>query len=378
MHLVFVFTFDYELLTWDSSGQINRELNYFNELKSQVFKKITIVTYGDNNDLKYLSKFKNIEILPIYTLTKKPNIKILRYLKSFFYPFLIKKNIKFGPNVIIRQHQLNGSWVSIILKFITRSKLVIRTGYDMYSFSIYSKKNIVIRFLYFLLTQFALIFSNVYTVTSETDKVFLEKNFFTRKKIFLIPNWAKIMNIRGVEKRVDSTLLSIGRIEEQKNLFYLIDLIEDSNFKLLHIGDGSLRKSLEEYARLKKVKLEIIRYVDNNEVYEVLRKHLFFISTSRYEGNSKTILEALGSGCVVFASDIPNNKELIKDGYNGFLIDISRKFDNQKINKLISNKKFIKEIQNNAINKINTDYSLTKIIELEKKLINNFYSSKSN
>lgn len=374
MHLVFVFTFDYELLTWDNSGQISRELLYFNELKSQVFKKITIVTYGDNNDLKYLSKFKNIEILPIYTLTKKPNNKILRYLKSFYYPFLIKKNIKFGSNVVIRQHQLNGSWVSIILKFITRSKLVIRTGYDMYSFSIYSKKNIVIRFLYFMLTQFALFFSNVYTVTSETDRIFLEKKFFTRKKIFFIPNWANIINIRRDEKRIDNTIVSIGRIEEQKNLFYLIDLIEHSNFKLMHIGDGSLRKSLEEYARFKKVNLQIIRYVENSEVYEVLRKHLFFISTSHYEGNSKTILEALGSGCVVFASDIPNNKELIKDGFNGFLIDISRKFDNQKIINLVSNKIFIKEIQNNAINKINTDYSLSKIIELEKRLIKEFFS----
>ena len=45
----------------------------------------------------------------------------------------------------------------------------------------------------------------------------------------------------------------------------------------------------------------------------------FFLTTSTYEGNPKSVLEALSSQCIIFASNIPNHQELIKDGVNGFL-----------------------------------------------------------
>ena len=103
MHLVFVFTFDYELLTWDNSGQISRELLYFNELKSQVFKKITIVTYGDNNDLQYLSKFKNsfkindeksIKKIVLKKINFKQKLKIKRKLYRLGN-LILKNNLKY-------------------------------------------------------------------------------------------------------------------------------------------------------------------------------------------------------------------------------------------------------------------------------------------
>ena len=46
----------------------------------------------------------------------------------------------------------------------------------------------------------------------------------------------------------------------------------------------------------------------------------FFIQLSIYEGNPKTILEAMSAGCIVVVSNIPNNEDIVKDGINGFLI----------------------------------------------------------
>ena len=48
-------------------------------------------------------------------------------------------------------------------------------------------------------------------------------------------------------------------------------------------------------------------------------KYNYFLTTSLYEGNPKTVLEALSSQCIVFASDIKNHEEIINDGVNGFL-----------------------------------------------------------
>ena len=62
----------------------------------------------------------------------------------------------------------------------------------------------------------------------------------------------------------------------------------------------------------------------------------FFLTTSFYEGNPKSVLEALSSQCIIFASNIPNHEELIKDGINGFLFsnkeELVDKFESIKNN----------------------------------------------
>ena len=76
MHLIYIFTFDYSLSTWDKSGHISRESKYFSELSKNVYNKITLVTYGDITDYEYIDSFKNIEIFPIYNFTKKTKKEI--------------------------------------------------------------------------------------------------------------------------------------------------------------------------------------------------------------------------------------------------------------------------------------------------------------
>lgn len=369
MDLIYIFTFDYSLSTWSSSGHISRESLYFKNLNEDIFDKITLITYGDDADYEFIDDFKNINIVPIYSFTKRPKLKILRYLKSFYLPFLLKKLLVLSNAAVIKQNQLQGCWVSIILKFITNNKIIIRTGYDAFTFSIYNKKNYIIRFFYYLLTQFALIFSDKYTVTSKVDKNFLEKNFITKKNIFIIPNWVKYSSFVEIKDRIDNVILSIGRIEKQKNLFQLIDELEGSTFKILHIGTGSQKNSLVKYAQQKKLELEIIDNLENSEIYNLLNKHKFYASLSHYEGNSKTILEALGAGCIVFASNIINNRELITNNVNGILIELSSNNLLSEIELVLDDINLQKKIQINATKRIKKINSLSKIIKLEDELI---------
>lgn len=369
MHLIYIFTYDYSLSTWDESGQISRESKYFSELGKNIFTKITLVTYGDATDYAYIDSFKNIEIFPIYNFTKKPKRKFFRYLKSFYFPFLIYKNLEFGENSILKQNQLLGSWVSISFKLLSKCKLVIRTGYDMFTFSKYDKKNILLRIAYYTLTQFTLMFADAYTVTSNVDKSFLKKRFFFTNKLLVIPNWVITDNFKKNISRNKNTILSIGRIEKQKNLFQIIDEIKNSDFHLLHIGKGSMSKEFVNYANKNSVSLSIIEKVDNEEVYKFLNKFLFFISFSKFEGNSKTILEAMSSGCVVLASDIPNNSELILNNEDGILFDLNSPNLVSKLNAVIENEELVSSISNNAKNRINLNNSLSRIIDLEFDLI---------
>ena len=60
----------------------------------------------------------------------------------------------------------------------------------------------------------------------------------------------------------------------------------------------------------------------NHKLMDILGSSKYFISTSMYEGNSKVLLEALASGCLVFAADIKNNSEIITHEQTGILFKL--------------------------------------------------------
>ena len=74
---------------------------------------------------------------------------------------------------MIKTNQLMGSWIAIMLKLIFAKPLIVRTGYDLFRL-IYEKKSLIKKIFYYILTQFSILFSDLYLVTSRTDKDFLK------------------------------------------------------------------------------------------------------------------------------------------------------------------------------------------------------------
>lgn len=360
MKILYIFTFDYSFKIWKEAGIFDREIEYFNRLKNENIE-LTIFTFGDESDEDLLKDY-NFKIYPIYKYFKRPHYKIFRILKSFMFPFFIKKNINFD---LMKQNQLQGSWITIILKIITGKKLIIRTGYDVFLFSIKEKKTYFKRFLFYLLTQLSLSFSNTYTVSSINDKKFLEKYFFVRKnKIHLRRNWVQHADKNNeLDKRSQDYVVSVGRLERQKNYIELINLIKGSSKKLLIFGKGSEKNLILEYAKKEGVEIEIRDPVENTELTSLMCKYKFYITTSLFEGNSKSILEAMGAGCVVIAPKNENNYEVIKNEFNGFLYDMN----NTKNFEYFFNKNddHLNTISSNAFETIRKDYSLGSFISQE-------------
>ena len=59
-------------------------------------------------------------------------------------------------------------------------------------------------------------FSDLYTVTSESDRSFLKNTFKLKKEIFLRRNWVLKTDYKNFDDRNDKKVLSIGRLEKQK------------------------------------------------------------------------------------------------------------------------------------------------------------------
>lgn len=371
MNIVYFLTYGYSLETWSSSSALEREVKYFNYLSKNYGYKFHIVTYGNNEDTEFSDYFINATILPIGSITKIPKNKYFGFIKSFYYPFKIKKHIN-EKNNIVKQNQLLGSWVSIIFKYITNSKLFVRTGYDMYLFSKKEKKKFVKILAYKLLTRLTIKFSDRYTVSSTSDMSFLESNFNSQTKAHLLHNWVESFEVGKISDR-ESTIISVGRLEYQKNYEFLIKELSNLRLELQIVGEGSMKDELINLAKKFNTNLQITQRIDNKELTRKFMNIKLFVISSHFEGNPKVLLEAMAAGCIVFASNIINHSEIIDEGINGFLFELEENSLRNKILEIIQSMEeasdFLEKVSHSATQKIKTKYSLPIIAEEENRLL---------
>ncbi len=360
MNVLVVFTYDYSIRTWSESGTFLKEIEIY-KLLAEKGINFTFLTYSESEPNFDILENNNIKVISIYEKIKKSKYKKINYFKSFLIPFRLKKDL---DNIdLIKQNQLLGSWVAIILKYILKKPLLIRTGYDMYEFSLKEDKSFLIKFLYKFLTKISLKHSDMYTVSSKSDINFLRSNFnIENKTIEIRPNWVKEINYQKLEKRYENKIISIGRLENQKNFEFLISSFANTEYEIDIVGEGNLLENLKKFAFEKQTKVNFLGKLENNEVLNLLTKYRYYISTSKFEGNPKSTLEALSAGCIVFLSDIPNHSELIKHKSSGFIFSTSE--DLYQIFKE-SLKKDLDKISKNAMKSVIRNNSIEKISNQE-------------
>tara|TARA_X000000368_G_scaffold415823_1_gene408364 strand:+ start:3057 stop:4163 length:1107 start_codon:yes stop_codon:yes gene_type:complete len=365
MHVILLFTYGYSLKLWYESGALEREVIYYKRLTNEGNIKFTFVTFGEEDDLDYSNEF---DIFPIYKYLKKRKSRALSYLQSFYIPFIIKKNIIDFD--VIKQNQLNGSWISILLKILTGKPLFIRTGYDMYKFSIEDNKKWFVRFLYKKLTSLSLRYSDLYSVSNSQDEYFLNKNFTIENKLIIRPNWVLSAESSSIDSRNKNSILNVGRLERQKNQIELIRALENTDFNLVIYGEGSLRNYLLQKSNELNVNTTINNVVQYKDLLEIYKQYKFFVLSSDFEGNPKVLLEAMASGCVVVAKNIPNNEELIENNQDGFIYSNEKELKLLFKNFALGNIDFF-SISNKARKKVENNHSIEKLLKDEIKDLKN-------
>ena len=109
--------------------------------------------------------------------------------------------------------------------------------------------------------------------------------------------------------------------------------------------------------------------VENKNLLKKYKEYGFYLSLSDYEGNSKTILEALASGCIVIASNISNNLEIITNGKNGFIFDRSNDNLIELLNNIFSDQEIMKQISTEARLYIQNNNSIEVITDKEFEIL---------
>ena len=127
-----------------------------------------------------------------------------------------------------------------------------------------------------------------------------------------------------IMKEKSNTIGSVGRLTEQKGFSDLISATaiarkQIPNIKLILIGDGELRESLQ--AKTKKLQIQdCVTFTGKvNNVNDYLNQIDLFISSSLWEGLPTVMMEAMLAGVPVVATSIPGSIDIVKPGVNGWL-----------------------------------------------------------
>ena len=118
-----------------------------------------------------------------------------------------------------------------------------------------------------------------------------------------------------------------------------------------------------QLAKKHAVDVEFKGVVDNSELKQLLKNYKYFLSASKFEGNPKSVLEAMYSGCLIIASDIKNHTEFLNNE-NSILFNNTNSLSKVMVN-LQNNHYDYKKLTENALLTIKENYNLENIANLE-------------
>ncbi|MEW6102885.1 MAG: glycosyltransferase family 4 protein [bacterium] len=128
-------------------------------------------------------------------------------------------------------------------------------------------------------------------------------------------------------------ILFVGRLVYQKNPIWFIQAIPEiaqrtnTSFEIEIVGDGPLRSSVEREVNNLNLKgiVKISGWLRKDELLKKYQASDIFVLPSIEEGMPNVVIEAMACGLPIVATNIPGTNELVKDGYNGILVELNDK-----------------------------------------------------
>jgi glycosyltransferase involved in cell wall biosynthesis len=221
---------------------------------------------------------------------------------------------------------------------------------------------------------------DAFIVNSEAIKrVHASRKCLPISKVHVIPNGLDLSLFRYEPEKEDiiSIVGSLKPIKGQTQFIKAAGILLEKYIAttFMIVGDGPDKAKLEKLVYDLGIRERVIftGYVDN--VYDYIRRSKLLISASAFEGCSNSILEAMAIGTPVIASDVPSNNELIENMKNGLLYKFGDEEDLvSKINYLISHPRLYETIQQNARNKVEHSFTLSKMVCSTEKCFLNLIS----
>ena len=171
-------------------------------------------------------------------------------------------------------------------------------------------------------------FASALTVLSRSD--FNYYSFVKNKAIIYNPSIFK-PSFGGQKEKL---IIFVGRLEYVKGcdiFLRALALLRLDDFKVLVLGDGSQKKSLQSLSE--KLGLKNLEFLGAlSDIQNYYKKAKIIVSSSRFEGLGNVLIESAFFECIRVATPTAGALELLEDGKNGF---ISSDFSEQALAKAI-------------------------------------------
>ena len=313
----------------EGGGAEKQIVNLANSTAEQNFSVDLVVVNGKGPLLKQISKKVNL-----INFNKKHTLfslfKLISYLKSQ------------RPNCLLSAMS-HANVIVLLAKLLIRNKTRIlvsihthlSTCFHYYSGAKKFKQYMVLmlcRHLYKYANQIIAVSSNVADDAAKLlhlprQSINVIYNPVINKKLFTLAN-EKATHEWCASDRQTPLFLSVGRLEQEKNFDILIKAFhvvsQQHPSRLLILGEGSL------YTKLKKLiknlglkeKVELLGYKDNPYVY--IKNCDLFVLSSKFEGLSSVLIEALALAPRIIATNCPGgNAEILEYGKYGVLVEVN-------------------------------------------------------
>ena len=337
-----------------------------------------------------LDKETKEKIRVIFVKNLVREINPIKDLKALFYIYKILKKEK---PAIVHTHSSKAGILGRIAAKLCGIKIIIHT---IHGFSFNNTQSFIKKKTFILLEKFCARLSSILIpVSTENITKGLKNNIGKKEQYHYIRLGVDIKNFKNFSQvpslkqelklnKDDILITTIGPFKPQKNLPDFIKLANnlsklDNRFKFVIVGDGKLRKYFEQMIKYFDIFNNIFLIGWRRDIANILNSSDFFVMTSLWEGLPISTIEALCCGLIPIVNDVDGQREIIKNGINGFLIspyDIES--IQEKILLLTSDNKLKQKMSKNAKNCIDKTYSIDYMIKQHENLylssINSFFN----
>ena len=363
LRLVLFFTRGVSLKTWGDIGMLDREVALYRSLRPHM-QDITFVTYGDASDLHYAQRLDGIDVV-----CNRWN------LPKWFYILLISQvyPLRWRGCVVLKSNQVQGSDIALHIARRFGKKFIARCGYLYSEFmerqhgvdSPESRRARALEHKVFKASD------RVVVTTPAMRSIVIQRDRVPEKTVRVIPNYVQteLFAPNSKSRRHSRRICFVGRLDKQKNPIALLEAIKGLDVELMIVGEGSLGKRMRKEADISGLPVRFLGNVPHRKLPEILNSAAMFILPSHYEGQPKTLLEAMACGLPVIGTDVPGLRDLISHRETGYLCGTSRVEIRSAILNVLADADLRARMGRNAREFVVEHFALERVVKMELSLL---------
>lgn len=305
---------------------------------------ITILTSRMNKKIPAFEYIQGIKVVRLLS-SGPPQLLSVKYLHASAIWFIkcinwLKKNKDDYDLIHMHQAKFN-AFVGLYAANFLHKRSLVKIGNSGNGFDLLTLKRKA--FTGKLLHRYVVKYIDIAIAISQDIKNELLSENIPAHKIIFLPNGVEVKepDLISAEEKIQyrkqlnlpfnsKIFLFVGRLEKQKDVLMLIDSFADSrplqnNYFLVLLGDGELKDEAEKSIIEKGLTNVILLKGYQKNVWPYLFAADFFVLSTKAEGLSNALLEAMSAGLIPISAKVSGSKDLITPGTNGFLTKIGSK-----------------------------------------------------